>query len=659
LDKLWATAAEYFDEVKEEDTSILKELQTENLTGCVQFLKVRKKQIFCVRERQYLGFNAHLSHCFLSRNSNLFFFILFPNRIIPTNSHRIVITLSHKKTNLLLQNSYDLPMMDGRFQLLPKVSPSISTAGIVHSGRCPPPSLLLDSDVLSYRFGSESNTLLSLIAQRGGVDEVVLAKLQRMRDLQLESEGYLSATASSSSGSGSGQSSSQNQSTNQCSGLSSSSSRENANSSSSFNNNDGNVSNNGSAINNGQHGQSEIHIQPTDTRIREIEESEGKIEDEGAAGVISVKKLFESVEAAPINGEGSMIDTVTVLDTSSTAVAQTLVDRQIPRLLRSAGSELSLALTAAPVFVPSASSVAKTEGRSSSIGNSNGKNSNHNQTGSSASSSNSGSGSRSSGSSNVGVSGNECEPYLGSGPYMKEGIEVIHLGKRGRRYVEVWEEQDFIWKSNQGDSFKTLADWSELLKSYSDSHDGAYREWNATDTALSNKEINKELKKNSKYLKYSNDDCKKGSNKSTRVNELSSPSSFGDHNQVKKLKDFSKTGDGFKVNGFRVTAPPVPTTVCHPSCWGVSARQVAEESFEAFKLRSKGVLSVDVAMGDLDRDDKGLFECIHPAALSKTLVELPGTAAARLGLGFGLRLDLTLILTLTLTLIITPTLTLI
>lgn len=52
------------------------------------------------------------------------------------------------------------------------------------------------------------------------------------------------------------------------------------------------------------------------------------------------------------------------------------------------------------------------------------------------------------------------------------------LGKRGRYYHDLWEEEDFVARQPAvGKAMKPLTDWSALLADYSDSHDGYYREW--------------------------------------------------------------------------------------------------------------------------------------------------------------------------------------
>ena len=54
---------------------------------------------------------------------------------------------------------------------------------------------------------------------------------------------------------------------------------------------------------------------------------------------------------------------------------------------------------------------------------------------------------------------------------------IPSLGKRGRRYTDIWNEEDFIYKSKQENIFKVVTDWSELINNYSDTYDGTYADW--------------------------------------------------------------------------------------------------------------------------------------------------------------------------------------
>jgi hypothetical protein len=55
-------------------------------------------------------------------------------------------------------------------------------------------------------------------------------------------------------------------------------------------------------------------------------------------------------------------------------------------------------------------------------------------------------------------------------------ISEKFLGKRGRLYNDVWNEEDFLMKY-RGYAFKKCLDWSDILRNYHDDHDGSYIEW--------------------------------------------------------------------------------------------------------------------------------------------------------------------------------------
>ena len=109
----------------------------------------------------------------------------------------------------------------------------------------------------------------------------------------------------------------------------------------------------------------------------------------------------------------------------------------------------------------------------------------------------------------------DVESSISNGSNGRNGSSDYHslrLGKRGRRYREVWEEEDYLSslllnrsppppppqgtasaKTGSAGSTKTrtgtgketasllslepIEDWSELIHSYSDTHDGYYRDW--------------------------------------------------------------------------------------------------------------------------------------------------------------------------------------
>ena len=66
-----------------------------------------------------------------------------------------------------------------------------------------------------------------------------------------------------------------------------------------------------------------------------------------------------------------------------------------------------------------------------------------------------------------------------SGPLLDiNGKNGTRLGRRGRHYSEVWQEEDYLEPlSASTQKFQPLSDWGQLLRNYSDNHDGYYRDW--------------------------------------------------------------------------------------------------------------------------------------------------------------------------------------
>ena len=174
-----------------------------------------------------------------------------------------------------------------------------------------------------------------------------------------------------------------------------------------------------------------------------------------------------------------------------------------------------------------------------------------------------------------------------------DGYNSFPLGRRGVRYTDVWEEEDFLQKVNKAHALTAVDDRSSLLHSYSDTHDGPYRDWNMRHTAAIAAASKKEAALSS-----------------SRWSRISLPP--------------NGVGNDCGNKGFCVLAPPVPVSIFHPSCWSMTARKVAQNTFVNVQERitQPGV----AATGDLN---PGVFELVHPAALSSSIVELPGAAALR------------------------------
>jgi hypothetical protein len=171
------------------------------------------------------------------------------------------------------------------------------------------------------------------------------------------------------------------------------------------------------------------------------------------------------------------------------------------------------------------------------------------------------------------------------------------LGKRLVRYADVWDEEDFIFKTNQEHSLTALDDWSTLVRSYSDTHDGMYRDWNI-----------QHLRKLSSAAKRD-------------MNTMKKPS-----HPVKLTLDTDVTPE-IRSIGFDIRAPPVPVSMIHPSCWGLNARKVAQET-SALLASKYATTDCNITVGKFHK----VFDVIHPASLSSAVVEVPGTAAERDGM---------------------------
>eukprot|EP01041_Mallomonas_annulata_P008159 gene8159-16775_t len=150
------------------------------------------------------------------------------------------------------------------------------------------------------------------------------------------------------------------------------------------------------------------------------------------------------------------------------------------------------------------------------------------------------------------------------------------LGKRGRPYTDIWEEEDFLEKvsstSNITSNSKSsssctrgvLEDWSKLFRHYNDDHDGFYIEL-LLDCMTS------QIAKKRKW-RQSNDD-----------NNITT-----------------------KDNGpISIIAPPPPVALQHPASWGLNARN----------MRKNKNIPIDVHK-------------LHPACVSNTIVLSPATISA-------------------------------
>ena len=105
------------------------------------------------------------------------------------------------------------------------------------------------------------------------------------------------------------------------------------------------------------------------------------------------------------------------------------------------------------------------------------------------------------------------------------------------------------------------------------------------------------------------------------MNTMKKPSHPG-----KLTSDTEVTTEIFSI-GFDIRAPPVPVSMIHPSCWGLNARRVAQET-SALLASKNDTTDSNITVGKFHK----VFDVIHPAALSVAVVEVPGTAAERDGM---------------------------
>ena len=133
-----------------------------------------------------------------------------------------------------------------------------------------------------------------------------------------------------------------------------------------------------------------------------------------------------------------------------------------------------------------------------------------------------------------------------------------YLGKRNRKYSEVWNEEDFIYKSKQEEIFLPIVDdWSLLINNYNDDYDGVYKDWSIHQKSL----LNNNRKKN-----------------------------------YKKINDKKDTND------FDITSPPVPVSMVHPGSWGKNRKENVEKFLNI--LKNKNEILDGKENGNIETNDR-------------------------------------------------------
>ena len=81
---------------------------------------------------------------------------------------------------------------------------------------------------------------------------------------------------------------------------------------------------------------------------------------------------------------------------------------------------------------------------------------------------------------------NEVPVHNGYGDPTQDNY-LLSLPRRGRDYDDLWREKDYLDSNLKAQKLlRLVADWSELLNGYCDSHDGYYRDWSVSYHQLTN-----------------------------------------------------------------------------------------------------------------------------------------------------------------------------
>jgi hypothetical protein len=147
---------------------------------------------------------------------------------------------------------------------------------------------------------------------------------------------------------------------------------------------------------------------------------------------------------------------------------------------------------------------------------------------------------------------------------IKESNDALRLGKRGRFYRDIWDDENFLYDNDLDDS-NLLSEWNAIFRNYNDSHNGTYK------SEMKRTIMNK--KRNNKSKKYST--------------------------TMKLL-------------------PSVPSAIHHPAAWGIGCRISSTGQPLSYEDIEN---NVKINLGD---QTSSLFERYHPACMSSTVVHPPG-----------------------------------
>lgn len=119
----------------------------------------------------------------------------------------------------------------------------------------------------------------------------------------------------------------------------------------------------------------------------------------------------------------------------------------------------------------------------------------------------------------------------------KESINVT-LGKRGRYFLDIWEEDEFMQRNKTKSKFRSLRSWEDLFyPGYGDTHDGCYRDW-----------LLSELQERKKINASGGKSKKRRSADPIFWSAVMAPS---------------------ESTLAHITAPPVPVAIHHPAAWSI------------------------------------------------------------------------------------------
>jgi len=137
------------------------------------------------------------------------------------------------------------------------------------------------------------------------------------------------------------------------------------------------------------------------------------------------------------------------------------------------------------------------------------------------------------------------------------------LGKRGRYFLDIWDEEDYLSRIRTTTNLRPLYHWNDLFHSpYADNHDGCYRDWLVNCQEAAKVRLNDPKFKKSK---------KRSSDPIFR------------HEGVDKVDN-----QGLAA----IVPPPVPVAIQHPASWAIRGKKTIEIGEKGEK--GAKIASVDV-----------------------------------------------------------------